>query len=442
MKGVAANNLADTLDAKGSFTVTAAADVTAASLKSDAGAGSVTATNGAVTVGNANTAASFGVNASGAIGLTNVTTGTTFDATSTGSTVALGTAKSGGTQTIEAKNDIAFSTLRTTGIAGTAGDVTLESSDGSIFGGDIFAAGSITTRGRNVGFGSFTAGRDATLIATGNLNGNGLAALGTASLTAGGALSVSHIRATNLALTTPVALSIGSLDVGSDLALAADTVSVGTVNAAGSLSLTLTGYNGGIGTQASLYVNAPSIVVPSLRFTDTSLATSASFVGVQSATVPGSLRLSSPYATIAVNDRSSLPRAGSTVQLFQPSQNFFIYQNVNTTYTNAYVVQYARGSVVNGDVVGAQNANPSFVNDLPRFAREGNDGLIAGMLPSDGLFRWTQPMAAFTDYLPRLDGVTPPVAPSEAVNLENSDKDGYFLPGTLLIVPSTNTQRP
>ena len=41
VKGVAANNIADTLDAKDGFTITAATDVAAASVKSDTGAGSV-----------------------------------------------------------------------------------------------------------------------------------------------------------------------------------------------------------------------------------------------------------------------------------------------------------------------------------------------------------------------------------------------------------------
>ncbi len=442
VKGITNGNTADTLEAQNTFQIAAATDVVAVSLKSDTGAGSVRSTGGDVTVATTNTTTSLGVNATGAIGLTIVTTGTTFDATSSGSTIALGTATSGGTQTVRARDDIAFTTLRTTGISGDPGDVTLASTNGSLLGGDIFAAGSISAQGKNIGFGTFNAGHDATLVASGDLTGTNLTATDRASLSAGGALSVASIKARDLALTSPGSLSVGTLDVGSSLNLAASSVSVGTVNSPGTLSLTLTGFNGGIGTSANLYVNAPSIVIPSLRFADTSLSTSASFVGVQNATVPGTLRLASPYSNVLVNDRSSLPRPGSTVQLFQPGQNFFLYQSGNTTYTNAYVVQFARSAVVNGDIAGGQNSNPSFINDLPRYSYEGNDRLFPSMLPGDALSRWMLPMAAFTDYLQRLNSVTPPTTPSAAVNLEESETGYSFVPGTLLIVPSRSGQRP
>ena len=72
---------------------------------------------------------SFGVNASGAIGLANVTTGTNFGATSSAGTVALGTATSGGTQTIEANNALTYNTLQT-----TAGDIRLTSDTASVKG--------------------------------------------------------------------------------------------------------------------------------------------------------------------------------------------------------------------------------------------------------------------------------------------------------------------
>ena len=54
--------------------------------------------------------------------------------TSTGDQIALGAATSGGTQTIEAKNDLLFTQLKTTGASGDAGSIDLTSTAGAVKG--------------------------------------------------------------------------------------------------------------------------------------------------------------------------------------------------------------------------------------------------------------------------------------------------------------------
>ncbi len=68
----------------------------------------------------------IGMTAGGAIGWTGaLKAGTTVGLTSTGGTITVNTVGSGGTQTIEAKNDVDFTALKATGILGDAGDIDL-----------------------------------------------------------------------------------------------------------------------------------------------------------------------------------------------------------------------------------------------------------------------------------------------------------------------------
>ncbi len=71
----------------------------------------------------------------------NLNAGGTLDVTATTGGITVGTAISGGTQTLHAVNDIVFSQLTTTGIPGDAGDLNVTSDTGSLRGGSISANG-------------------------------------------------------------------------------------------------------------------------------------------------------------------------------------------------------------------------------------------------------------------------------------------------------------
>ena len=108
----------DSLDAKGSFDLQGRTTISATLLTADTGTGTVT-TGGAVTLG---TVATPG----GALGIQ-----------STGSSVMIGSAASGGTQTVGARTDLTFATLVSTG-----GDIDATAATGSIHGTIATAFGS------------------------------------------------------------------------------------------------------------------------------------------------------------------------------------------------------------------------------------------------------------------------------------------------------------
>ena len=82
--------------------------------------------------------------AGGLIDWTSLTAGTTLFVTSNTGSITLATANSGGSQTIHAHQNVAFTTLATTGIAGDAGNVTVNADTGALGGGSINAHGSVS----------------------------------------------------------------------------------------------------------------------------------------------------------------------------------------------------------------------------------------------------------------------------------------------------------
>ncbi len=133
--GSGASLVADSLDAKGSFDLeanSANGSINATSLKAETGTGTA--------------------KSSGAIALASVMTPEgVLAVTSTGSTVALTSATSGGTQTIIGQGAVGFTTLTTS--AGSGGDVDVTSQAASIQGGSVSADGSakLTSATSNTG---------------------------------------------------------------------------------------------------------------------------------------------------------------------------------------------------------------------------------------------------------------------------------------------------
>src|SRR5690606_322711 len=117
--------------------------------------------------------------AGGAIAWQVADAGTTFDATSSGDQVTLGTVTTGGTQTITALRDVSFTQL-----TAQAGDVKLLSVAGSVHGGSISANG-IDILGQAVIFDRLMTRADATVDAYGDIHGHDVDVGGTFSATAG-----------------------------------------------------------------------------------------------------------------------------------------------------------------------------------------------------------------------------------------------------------------
>jgi len=357
----------------------AAGDVDATS---DAGAiagGSITAQHSANLVAATNNTGDQLSTLTGAAALTagglidwrSISAATTINATSIGGKITLGAATSGGTQTLSAASDITFVNLTVRGIPGDAGDIILNSG-GAILGGDAHANGE-------------------------------------ADFTAAGAISLGNLTASSVALSTPGDLTLADLAVLTGARFGVGNLRIGILhqkpNATGPLALDLTGYKGGIGNSAVLTVDALNgIVIGQLWEGDTTLATNASLVAIEDAFVTRTLDLTTASDRIWVNDQSSSPQNGFDVQLFQPSDAFYLTQNATFTTTNAFVVQYGASSAIVDQLFGNTYLGASFTRDFNRQGWLGNTGPLFAEEGLAGQPGWQFPVEAFDAHLQHVSG--------------------------------------
>ena len=285
---------------------------------------------------------SASLTAGGDIDWGTLTVGTQLSATSTGGAIALGTATSGGTQTLTAEGDLTFTRLTTTGIPADAGDVDLRSFEGSIIG--------------------------ATVSAHGGFEADAARKLSIQTLTALGAVQVS----------AGTELSLNAVTAGSGSNFFSPVVQINELRPAPGVTppfvFGLAGYSGGIGTFASVAIDAPmsAVILSELREDDAILLTNATSIGVANGYIVDTLRLTTPFQTVYMNNQTPHPVNGVGVQLYDPSYAFVLEQNGLTTMTDTFVVQYNQPADVfdvlsEGVVLGA-----SFLHDFERVAFDGD----------------------------------------------------------------------
>jgi hypothetical protein len=237
----------------------------------------------------------------------NLTIAGALGITATAGGITLGTAISGGTQTLHAVDDIAFSQLTTNGIAGDAGDVNLRSDHGSILGGSVFANGDVH-------------------------------------LNTGKSLALDALRGNSIGLSAPGDITIKSVSVVKELDLAANTINVTgrqiRSNPSIPLVMNVTGYNGGIATSANLVIDPDAIIVNQFRVVDANFVTDAPQVTIVNGLVPGQLMLTTLTERILLDNRSPAPSNWATLQLYQPGGAFTMIQNLNANFTDSFVVFY------------------------------------------------------------------------------------------------------
>jgi hypothetical protein len=186
-------------------------------------------------------------------------------------------------------------------------------------------------------------------------------------------------------------LDLGSIDVATNLILRAQNVTANITQIPASpasatprLVLDITGFKGGLGTSAVLNVNAPAgLDVKQFKFIDATLTTTAANVAIEQGFVPGHLSLTTPTQIVLLDDRSSHPDLGNTVQLFQPHFAFTLNLGGQRLITDAFSVQYQVGSNVYEVLDGITYEGASFVRDLVRMSRNGT--LSAETFVSTGL---------------------------------------------------------
>ena len=341
------------------------------------------------------TGSSAKLTAGGGIGWSNIQAGTTVWASSTGGGETFGTVVSGGTQTLHAANDVAFTQLTTTGIPGDAGDVNLTSDKAAVRGGSITANGNVNMTGNGLFFGTIGSGANVTLNSSGSIKGQNAGAAGALVVTAtgsGASLQIANMSATQSTLQSQGLLSFANMNVGSSVNLGADQI-VGNITHAGTtpLALNITGWQGGIASMVMLNIDPPSAVnIGALWAVDATLSTDSHVVTIADGFVPGSMTLTTAEKTLFLNDRTSLPTLGSNVQMFTLHDAFTLVQAGAATWTNAYVVQFQPGSFITAYLGPDVLLGTSLVDDLPRAARNGDpdwlmaDGQSTVQMPQTG----------------------------------------------------------
>ncbi|MBR0908899.1 leukotoxin LktA family filamentous adhesin [Bradyrhizobium japonicum] len=240
----------------------------------------------------------------------NLNVGGTLDVTATAGGITVGTAISGGTQTLHAVNDIVFSQLTTTGIPGDAGDIDLRSDVGAIRGGSISANGN--TRFSSVG-----------------------------------PLSLDRISGDVVKLSSTGDLTIRSITATKGVNLAAATINV-NIEQIGStppipLVVNVTGSDGGAATSANISIDAPSVIFNQFKVVDANVLTNAQAVAVLNGYVPGQMMLTTATQQVLLNNRTLAPSSWPTLQLYQPGGVFTMSLIGNANVSNAYVVFYTDG---------------------------------------------------------------------------------------------------
>ncbi|WP_158816696.1 hypothetical protein, partial [Methylocapsa sp. S129] len=155
--------------------------------------------------------------AGGNIDWTTLNVDATLVANSTGGTLTLGTATSGGTQNLVSQGDLVFTQLTTTGIPGDPGNVDLTSTSGAIRGGAIDANGGVDVNGQAVALDTVSATMGPVLATSATmLTGVKLDTLGAATLTAGGNIdwTILNVGATLVANSTSGTLTLGTATSG------------------------------------------------------------------------------------------------------------------------------------------------------------------------------------------------------------------------------------
>ncbi|MET3363968.1 hypothetical protein ABIF60_005363 [Bradyrhizobium japonicum] len=237
----------------------------------------------------------------------NLNVGGTLDVTATTGGITVGTAISGGTQTLHAVNDVVFSQLTTTGIPGDAGDLNIKSDTGSLRGGSISAHGDTH-------------------------------------FDVVGPVSLDRISGDVVKMTSSGDLTINWVSVVRELDLAADTINVKgeqiRSNPAVPLILNVTGYNGGVAKSANISIDPDHIIVNQFRVVDATFWTDAPAVSILNGYVPGQLMLTTATQQILLNNRTPAPSNWPSLQLYQPGGVFTMSQLGNANVGNAYVVFY------------------------------------------------------------------------------------------------------
>jgi hypothetical protein len=256
---------------------------------------------------------------------------------------------------------------------------------------DVAAAGSIYLE-------TLTAITAATIVAnpgdihvwgSDDFHGNLISATGLVFFDVNGDLTIDQLRAGSFDLSAAGTLVLPDVEVATEAVLRAGSLIVNITQVPEGpprLKLTLTGYKGGVGDSALVSVDAPAgLDIGQYFFTEGEIDTTARFVSILDAFVPGSLLLGTPLQTLLWENRTPLPQYRQNVQLFQPGFAFNVTLDDFRTTTNAFAVKYdATAEII--DVLGdLPYPGASLIRDTIRsmYRLEFADGIDGGYVVDD-----------------------------------------------------------
>jgi filamentous hemagglutinin family protein len=241
-------------------------------------------------------------------------------------------------------------------VSATAGVVSADAA------GVLAAARDVRVEAREVQAGTVQAGRDATLTSAGGLSGGAFSAANDLSLGAGGTIAAASLSAgrtlgldgrqgvdvgtmwaATMAASTPGVLRIRDLALQQSAVLSAARIDAG-LRQAGSQGLTLTasGYQGGVADTVDLRIDAPAgVAISGLRAGTASVTSTAHDNRIDRGFVTGTLQLRTPDGVMMMNNRSAGAVSGASIQLFAPDYAFALGQQGSQYLTDAYVIQYS-----------------------------------------------------------------------------------------------------
>jgi hypothetical protein len=385
------------------------------------GAFGANATAGSILLGNTTSGGATNVRAFGSVAFTSLTsTGGDIDVTSTHSIIAGQTVTTPDAATLDAYGNI-------TGQNAQVGSLVLDSLTGAINWNSVNAAttfeafapqgritlgntssgGTTLIYGDGIDFNTINAVGGLTLTSLADIVGKSFTTLGDATVNSAGNTTLGDANARQLSITTPGSVFFNNLTVLTAVDFASGNLTIGYLRQApgirSPLVMTLTGYKGGMGTSAKLFVDAPNgLDILKLNEANASIITTAASVEIDSAIIDHTLFLETPFMTVWDNNWSPAPVLGYGEQLYQPGKAFFLGQNVFALNTNSYVVQYGPMAQVHDEIRGVYYLGSSFVRDFDRQGIPGDVGPVYRWEDVDPLTGTIFPIDAFSDRLEKL----------------------------------------
>jgi hypothetical protein len=259
--------------------------------------------------------------------------------------IRVGRLETHGSQSLSARDDVVFDSLRAVGVFQDRGDIRLMSGEGELRGGTVLADGDLVMSARGDV-------RHTGLAAGGNLVIDAERILGGGSSISAGARAHLHVRAqetvhlaqvsaVDLDIMTPGSIRIASASVGNRASFAAGAIDVANLTKSGSGPLGLSISGPGLGAARSVVMNidAPGgILVDMMRILDGRFSTTARMVSILNGEIAGEMRWTTPVQTVLVDNRSMMPRGGVDLQLQTRTSPFTMTLDGNRAVTNAIAI--------------------------------------------------------------------------------------------------------